>query len=254
MKQLFFILLLAFASPVFSQNNEGVVSYTVEVQNPRAAEIRARMKERGMNFDIPDVNTSSMNLYFNNSESIFREKPKEEEAYEGREIGSGGNVRFRFWGAGGSMNGYYRTLGSTAYLQEKDIMGKKFLVEDEERKYEWKITGRTEQLGQYQVIEAMTINDVDTIQAWFTPQIPVSSGPDSYSQLPGLILRVDVNQGKKMIYATNIDIRPLTEEEVIEKPKKGKKVTREDFEKMRAEKMEEMKEMYGEERARRWMD
>lgn len=260
---LFFFLISSFCC--FSQENseenstttntEGVITYKVEIVNPRAAEIRARIKERGFNIDIPDVNTSTMNLFFNDSESIFKQEETDEEEYDGRQVGGGrgGGRRFRFFGAGGDFNGYYRKLGSRNYLQEKDLVGRKFLIEDEEKDYKWKITGRTEQLAEYQVMEAMTIHDEDTIQVWFTPQIPVSSGPSEFSQLPGLVLRVDVNHGKKLMYATSIDLRPLTEDEAIEVPKKGKKITLAEYAVIREEKIEELRELYGEERANRFI-
>ena len=35
------------------------------------------------------------------------------------------------------------------------------------------------------------------VDVWFTPEVPVSSGPAGYGGLPGLIVFVDVNEGKK---------------------------------------------------------
>jgi GLPGLI family protein len=40
-----------------------------------------------------------------------------------------------------------------------------------------------------------------TITAWYTPEIPVSQGPEGYWGLPGLIL--EVNDGKTTICALN---------------------------------------------------
>ncbi len=252
--QLLFII-LCIISPITSLAQvEGVISYTEEIKNPRAEEIRTRMAERGLKVDIPDVNTFKMNLYFNSEESIYKKKEDKTEQYDGAQVGGGGSVMIRWGRASGGKNGYYRSIADGKILQEEDIMNKKFLITDEEVQRDWKITGRSEQLGNYQLIEAISINETDTIQAWFTPQIPVNTGPSEFSQLPGLILRIDVNHGNHVIYATNIDVRELTKEEQIEKPEKGKKVSYEEFDKIQKEKLEEMKKMYGEERAKRWMD
>ena len=38
--------------------------------------------------------------------------------------------------------------------------------------------------------------------AWYTPQIPVSNGPDDYQGLPGLIL--EINDGKKQLFVQKL--------------------------------------------------
>ena len=250
MKQLLFIAFLIFQSLSFAQVTEGVIEYTEEVKNPHAERIRERLESRGMKVDIPDVNTSSMNLYFNSNESIYKKNESKESKYDGPQRGGGMRMRF-FFGRGGRINanGYYRNLEEKKRLQEEEILGKQFLISDDERVYEWKITGRKELIGRYEVMEAVSITEKDTIQAWFTPQIPVPTGPAEFSQLPGVILRVDINQGKRVIYANTIELRELTEEEKVEKPSKGKKVSQEEFIAIREEKMQELKEMYGNERA-----
>lgn len=250
MKATLSLFFFFFISLSFGQTTEGVIEYTEEIKNPRAKEIRERLEARGMKVDIPDVNKSNMSLYFNAEESVYKEAPKEESEYEGPERSMRGTVMIRFGGRNQiQANGYYRDMKNKLRLQEEELLGKNFLISDKERVYEWKITGRKEQIGRYEVMEAVSINEQDTIQAWFTPQIPVATGPAEFSQLPGVILRVDVNQGQRMIYANTIELRELTAEEEIEKPTKGKKVSQEEFLAIRKEKSEQLKDMYGEERA-----
>ncbi|MEL6594228.1 MAG: GLPGLI family protein, partial [Bacteroidota bacterium] len=81
------------------------------------------------------------------------------------------------------------------------------------------------------------------IVAWFCPQIPVSSGPDAFGQLPGLVLEVDINDGERTIVATEVSLGEPAEE--IQQPKKGKEITQEEFEVVVAEKMKEMEAEYG---------
>jgi len=80
------------------------------------------------------------------------------------------------------------------------------------------------------------------ITAWYTPQIPVSQGPDEYWGLPGLIL--EVSAGPTVILCNKIVINPQSGLE-IEMPEKGDEVSREEYEKIVAEKTKEMSERMG---------
>ena len=64
------------------------------------------------------------------------------------------------------------------------------------------------------------------VVAWFTPEIPVSSGPSWYQGLPGLIL--EVNDDKTTILCTKIVINPK-EKAKIKRPRKGKVISNQDF-------------------------
>lgn len=91
--------------------------------------------------------------------------------------------------------------------------------------------------------------DDQTITAWFTSEIPFSTGPDEFFGLPGLILAVEIN-GETAFLATSIDLTP-PEEGVLSKPDKGKKVTQEEFNKIIEDKIKEFKETGGEKGNRR---
>jgi GLPGLI family protein len=80
--------------------------------------------------------------------------------------------------------------------------------------------------------------------AWFTPQIPVATGPGSISGLPGMILKLDRNDGERVVVATSVELKEI-EKKTLKAPKKGKKVTQEEFQKIQDEKMKEMEEEFG---------
>lgn len=80
------------------------------------------------------------------------------------------------------------------------------------------------------------------VTAWYTPQIPVSNGPGEYHGLPGLILEVTAD--RTVMLCTKIVMNPQ-EKEAIEKPKKGEVVTRDVYNKIMKDKIQEMQEMYG---------
>jgi GLPGLI family protein len=87
-------------------------------------------------------------------------------------------------------------------------------------------------------MERKEVRDTSNIIAWFTSEIPVSAGPEVAGQLPGLILEVDVNNGRMVYVAKEITLK--ADIASIKPPTKGKKVTRDEF---RAETNKMMAEM-----------
>mgnify|MGYP000229920420 CR=1 FL=1 len=135
----------------------------------------------------------------------------------------------------------YRNLTENKLTEQQDLWGKKFIIDEKPEKRKWKITGEQAMMAGYQCQQAVYEKDSTKILVWFTPQIPVSAGPQNYGGLPGMILRMDVNDGELIIEAKSIS----EEAEEIEKPKGGKKVSREEFIKIRESKIKEMQEMSG---------
>jgi len=76
------------------------------------------------------------------------------------------------------------------------------------------------------------------VTAWYTPQIPIGNGPGEYAGLPGLIL--ELNYYRTTILCSKIVMNPK-EADAIKEPNKGKEVTREEYNKIVKEKMEEMR-------------
>ena len=114
-----------------------------------------------------------------------------------------------------------------------------FLIEGQVPVHAWKLTGQQKMILDYPCQEATLEVDEKSISAWFTPAIPVSAGPANYGNLPGLILSVDIDEGQRVITARSVESMEPTSEN-LKKPKKGKKVSQEEYEAIVAEKMEEM--------------
>ena len=77
--------------------------------------------------------------------------------------------------------------------------------------------------------------------AWFTPEIPVSTGPAMYGGLPGL--NFEISDGNRAMLCTKVVLNP--EEKIkIKEPSKGKVVTNSEFNKIQGDKMNEMRERY----------
>ena len=91
-------------------------------------------------------------------------------------------------------------------------------------------------------MDMMEAPKVKTITAWYTPEIPVSQGPEEYYGLPGLIL--EVSDGKTTLLCSKVVINPKDKAEI--KPlKKGEKVTKAQYSEIMIKKMQEMQDMYG---------
>ena len=155
----------------------------------------------------------------------------------------------------------YINPGRNEFLEEVEIFGKKFLIKDELPQFAWKITNETKKIGEYTVVKAEyvdineqttlslngseqsteTVMDTTLITAWYTPDIPVTLGPNNTWGLPGLIL--ELRDGNFTFLCTKIELNPENEVE-IEVPDKGKRVTREEADRIRDEKMQEMMKKY----------
>ena len=76
--------------------------------------------------------------------------------------------------------------------------------------------------------------------AWYTPEIPVSNGPENYFGLPGLIL--EVSAGKTTLLCSKIAMN-IKDKKEIKAPTNGKVVTQKEYDEIVAKKMEELKQM-----------
>lgn len=211
-------------------------------------------------------------LNFNKTASIY----KEEEKMDAPGSESQGRRMMSSMMGGGGI--YYKELKDKKYTVDREFMGKEFLIQDSLPKYDWKMEGESRQIGGYTCYKATATKPVDksdfrnlsfkkgddkekgkadakastnfmdmmempteiTVTAWYAPEIPVSQGPENYYGLPGLIL--EVNDGKTVILCSKVVINP--KEKVTIKPStKGKVVTEKEYNKIVADKMEEMQKM-----------
>ena len=89
-------------------------------------------------------------------------------------------------------------------------------------------------------LDAIEMPKEITVTAWYTPEIPVSQGPEGYWGLPGLIL--EVNDGKTIILCSKVVLNPKEKIE-IKASTKGKVISQKEFDEAVVKKMEEWREM-----------
>lgn len=222
---------------VCAQNVEGAVTYEDKrnIHKSLPPEMEA-MKDR-----IPEFRTSENILFFNKNEAVYKSVAKEKKKDEEFKGERGGR---RGWGRRSENNIYYTNIGDKQSVDSRDFFGKKFLIEGARDAKKWKMTGDQKMVGDYICQKATFSDSTENIVVWFTPMIPVSTGPDDFFGLPGLILHVDINQGERLITAQGIDLKTLDENEIV-RPTKGKKISSDEFAELRDKKMEEMNQERG---------
>jgi GLPGLI family protein len=141
-------------------------------------------------------------------------------------------------------NTLYTNIDDGTTINAREFFGRNFLISGKQTEYKWKLSGENKNILGYSCQKAVYQDTSRTVEAWFTMQIPVPVGPDTYGQLPGLILEVNVNNGERTAVASKIEMKEL-EKGMLEKPTKGKAITQEEFKAIEAEKMKEMQMQYG---------
>lgn len=231
---LFHLALLAYM--VNAQNslpasgNSGTVVYEQTVQ----LEIKLEGESAQFANSLPKERKSLKVLRFTPGSSLYENKPVEEDQTMKSE--SGGTVMIRMVEPD---NKVFTSLTENKQVEKREFMTREFLIETGVNSSEWKLTGNQKMVLNYPCQEAVKETKEGKTSVWFTPVIPVSAGPGVYTGLPGLVMAVDVGGGKQTLNAVSVDMNPVSEN-VIVKPEKGKKVTREEFDKIVEEKMKEM--------------
>lgn len=266
MKKFISLILLLFSVVTFSQKKfEGKATYmskrTLDMSRfgQMSEQQKKQMKARFKNFL-----EKTYTLSFNQSESSFKENVKLDAP------GTSGPS----WSRSNGQGSIYKNLKDKEMIEDVEQFSKRFRVMEEMELPQWEMSAETKQIGQYLCYKATMVrvdNSIDwgsifsrrarnnqkkdsskttkdkeavklqKITAWYTPQIPVSAGPERYWGLPGLIL--EINAGRTTMLCTEIVINP---EEVVEikKPSKGKEVSRDEYNVMMKQKSEELRERF----------
>lgn len=136
--------------------------------------------------------------------------------------------------------GGYNCFKATAVIPASKTDFRNFRPKKEEEKKEDKAKEETKDGTKTSFMDQIELPKEITITAWYTPEIPVSQGPEGYWGLPGLIL--EVNDGKTTILCSKIVLNPKDKAE-IKAPSNGKEVSQKEYDEIVVKKMEEMQEM-----------
>lgn len=194
-------------------------------------------------------------LNFADGKMVWQKKEEDNVQDEASSTGGGG-IMIRTIGGGDDI--VYCDFAAAKRVEQRDFFDKTFIVEDSIRKGNWKMVDESKEIlghvckkavGQRIGIRSIMtmdngkmnrkeIADTASITAWFSTDIPVAAGPEMQGQLPGLILELDVNNGRTIYVATALAGK--ADKTAIRAPSKGKRVSPAGFTAERNKLMAEM--------------
>jgi len=263
MKQTIIVLFaFLFINGLAAQNFQGIATYKTKRKvdlKLDSTQVNSEMYQR-MQKMLEKRFEKTFILTFNKEASVYKED-------EQLEAPQPSGMRMMVVNAGGS-DILYRNIKENRFASQNEVFGKIFLVKDELEKLDWTLESETKNIGDYTCYKATRKRMVEvvesgisfngekdlntnadkepemeemTITAWYTPEIPVNTGPTRSYGLPGLIL--EVNDGQETIICSKIVLNPK-EHISINEPSKGKEVSQENFDAIVEKKMKEEQERY----------
>lgn len=230
-----------------AQTKEGIIIYEKKVN------LHKQFTDPQMQAMMPEYRVNKYTLAFNDSSSLYKAYVEDEAPDPFG--GGGGGVRFAGPGDGGDL---YKNYNEGKLFESRE-MGKTYLIEDSLRKQKWKMTTETKQILGHNCHKAVakatrqnisfrrvtvdnsskSTTDTTTqnkavaemeIVAWFADDIQSPAGPDAYGGLPGAILELNVDNSITVFKA--LEIKNTVTAKDVKAPTKGKKVTRDEFNKI----------------------
>ena len=232
-----------------AQQNQGTVTYE------RVSKMIARFNINGVENEMPQMRKDNFELTFANNQSLW--KAAEQENNDDNNAGGDG-VQVHMVIAG-SNDVMYVNFETGKRTEKREFFDKTFIIDDSISHLKWKMTGETKIILNHNCMKAQAtristqmrmtmdngkmerkeIQDTSNIVAWFTSDIPVSAGPGEYQgQLPGLILEMDVNNGRQTFVASSIFEK--ADLALLKEPTGKKHYTPEEFRKERDKMMKDM--------------
>jgi len=190
MKQKLLFLIILLTTLGYSQSKNIYIEYALVIQNePELFKSNALLRNSFENA-MRDSDKITFELIVTKKGSKFFDKKKLE---TDSNIGSNG-----FAMAMASYMGVVYDL-QDRILSQKALLGEN-IYSQSDLKSNWVLTNETKLIDNYLCYKATNIkkvtNDTKTflhpVTAWYCPQIPYRFGPNGYSNLPGLILELQV--------------------------------------------------------------
>jgi len=257
-----FMLSCLITGSMFAQDFSGRATYrthqksSFELDSTTMAAIPGIQEQ--MEAQMRKMFQKTFTLDFTKSESMYKE---EQELDDPKGPSANGGVMVMVMGGDGSSDILYKNILENRTAHKTELLGKVFLIKDNLVAHDWELTGETKNIGNYTCYKAVYEREEESIEinmmgdeakeekvikkrtlvAWYTPDVPVSNGPNVYGGLPGLIL--EVNDGDLTIVCSELVLNPKEVKEIKE-PIKGKIVTRKKFGNIAKEKTKEMMDRY----------
>ena len=242
MKNVFAFFLIAILPLCLSAQKEGRVKYKeitkLDIQVPEGSGLTQEQFEAM----VPSEQTAKKVLHFNQQASLYEDDAGNTSEGDQEFDMQDGNttIRIRTISANGEAKVYHQ-LTDHALLEQASFLGRTFLIESNAKDRKWKLTGATKDVAGYPCQQATLNEDDRTIEVWFTPALPIPTGPDGFINLPGLVLEALIigENSERKIVAQEVSFEK-PEKSLISPPKKGKKVTKAEYDQIVEEKTKEM--------------
>lgn len=254
---------LAFSTAIFSQDSHGIVHY--EYKEDMAGKVTFQTSNGSEALDqnimqkIQKSFEKTFELRFNQTEAIYQEFQK---------------VTMKDGSGNATFDRLYSNLSKKVLIEEveNEWDSRKYLVKDSLSRYNWTLENSTKTIGDYicyKAISVVKVSDKDvadyenqisknnlksisllsidppkdkTIIAWYTPEIPVSHGPEKYQGLPRLIL--EVNDDGAVWSCSKLILNPL-KKTIVKIPTKGKMIFKKEYDILVEKQLEKMKDEDG---------
>ncbi len=235
-----------------AQQNQGKIAY----ERTSQIQIQVANMPDGLASQLPRSRTDKFELTFANNQTLWKAAEAENDNDALNAGGDGVQIRMV---VSGNDDVLFSNLETGKRVEKREMMDKSFIIDDTISKMKWKMTGETKTILNMPCMKAVAsrissrmmmnmengkmerkeVQDTANIIAWFTSNIPVSTGPAEFQgQLPGAILEMDVSNGRQTFKATSISDK--ADVASIKEPTGKKHYTPEEFRKEREKMMEEM--------------
>ncbi|WP_316831183.1 GLPGLI family protein [Pedobacter aquatilis] len=228
LKYIFLFVALFSGNRLFAQNahfvDHGVIEF--EKRSNMYAIIKKKINKDNETYYLPafeqykktnpQFKVSKSTLSFSKNKSLYKWAPSEE-------------TISNMWLARDAFADLKNTIATNfdeqTSLSQKSVYEELYLVKDSLRKINWKITDETREIAGYDCRRANAlIMDSIYVVAYFTNQIEVSGGPESFTGLPGMILGLALPHENMTWFATKVSEVAVPEKDLIP-PAKGKPTT-----------------------------
>jgi GLPGLI family protein len=263
------ILFILISTLSFSQEFQGKASYfsktifndKIKVEDSGSKKEINPAMEKAFQEALKAASEKSYLLTFNKAECVYEQ---EQQLEKPKAASSGMQISISFSSSEGKK--YINAKNKTS-INEDEIFGKEFLIVAPIEKPNWELVDESKKIGDYSCFKAKLLIPVSEkqkkeyeeflkkeaiksslfkleepkdkiITAWYTPEIPVSFGPNNYWGLPGLIL--EINEPELIILCSKVVLN--TKGTTIKVPNKGQKVSQKEFDAIQKKKYDSMKD------------
>lgn len=242
-KKVSFLIFMFLNIVIFhSQNIEGKITYAVSAKT--ALSYIEKKQSKKDNKNKKEIKSSIKALYKNaiDTEAILKFNKSSSEYFNLEKMNLSNKEVFNYtYIMAGGTSKYYTSNSTKGYVSETldcELFGDCFLIENLQPK--WELKNETKNIGGFLCYKAILKNKRNGkffLEAWFTPKIPYQYGIMNYYGLPGVIL--EINRNTIRITAIKIELNP-NEKITIDKPKNIKKLTSEEFDKLKRKSFSEL--------------